>query len=313
MSNSKQKPAIVFNYTDISTGAQKSQGFIMQMVNELPAFKEVFEKSNSEFVYDHDLSTNAMNAYFGIVRSRIQGKEPANYPDLTPQDWIYIFWLAYRLDDQKFFDENASCFPSIDKLINDVLKMPAPARLHYFGAYLGVCFTRECNCDHVRIAQLKEDAEEWLKSQPESDQVKYHKTQLLRSGNFKSKKGCLGYIYDRSGEMKHDWSVRIKTELQNGTIFNWYDLDLQTQIHLVHLQARIPECTCILEFTEVWHAFCTKSPAIAKFLWDNMKRNCLMKYAISSDTKADGVAARKGTFEELNRYIEFIRTNKTKK
>lgn len=302
----KPVPTIIFIY--LENDVEKRTGFMTPVAKEIPAFSEIIQNSGKEFRYAHELSTSAMTAYFKTIVSRISPKPPIDYSNLTAQEWNQIFWLAFRLNDLAFFD-NTSFFPDITSLEIDkvILQMPEPAKLHYCGAYLGSCFYFDCNCDRLRISQLKEDANEWLESQNWLDRQKYLATP--RSGNFKPGK-TMGYIYDQNETMKTDWLKRNADALQNNTIFNWYDLDLSTKIHLVHLVFDVPKCSCNYDFYEMWNKFCTFIPSVAKFLWDNMKRDQFLLYAKTSDPQKDGSAGRKKSFNELKTYVEFVGNKK---
>lgn len=305
-----KKAAIIFIFVDSHTGDEKKAGLTAQLVNAIPALKPAYmNDSIVEFKYKTDIPSKVVSAYFKIVSSRISENKEIDFSTFTPHDWSSLFWLAFRLKDTDFFDErNNSFFPNFADLNSVILEMPEPAKLHYFGEYIGSCFSFECNCDRLRIKELKEDTKAWLDTLVDSQRQKYVATPI--SGVFKKVKKQLGHTLDLDDVMKEQWKTENEAALQSGTIFDWYELTMDIKIHLVHIQCELPKCTCERDFNEMWKKFCTTSPVIASFIWTNMKRDQLMRYAKTSDIQKDNIARRKKTFDELKTYIEFAKDKK---
>jgi len=115
----------------------------------------------------------------------------------------------------------------------------------------------------------------------------------------------LGHTYDLEEKFKEDWDTENGDAVSAGEMFDWYELDRDIQTHMIFRQAKTPKCTCSRSFYGMWNKFCTMNGGVADFLWTNMKRDELMKYCWTEDTKRDGVVKRKKTLEDLKSYIVF--------
>jgi hypothetical protein len=304
----KKRPVAIFIFQD-EYGAEKKAGLTLDLASTIPNISSLLEGSTSkvEYKYRSDVSQKALTAYFRSVSARVKGIDFEGFVDLSPVDWNFVFWLAFRLGDTQFY-EDMSHFPDLMEVADLILKMPEPARLFYFGTYLGQCFGFDCDCDRHRIKLLRREARKWLETLESGDRERYQNTPI--PGAYRKYKKQLTHTYDLDSKFKNDWLADNQTDIDSERIFNWYDLDMDTKVHLVHIGAKLPLCACERPFYEMWNAFCSMVPSVANSLWTNMKRNELMKYAQTTDDKKDGVARRKQSFDDLCAYVEFARDRK---
>jgi hypothetical protein len=301
----KKKPAAVFVFQG-GDGMEKKAGLTLDLAQAIPNISSLIGDSEQkvEYKYRHDVTPKALSTYLRSVSARIKSMPYDGLTELTPEDWNLVFWLAYRLGDTEFY-EDTSQFPEMMEIADLILQMPEPARLFYFGTYLGECFAYECDCDRNRVKLLRKEAKQWLESLSQASQHRYQNTPI--PGIYRKYKKESTHTYDLDEKYKDQWLIDNQEDLDAGRIFNWYELDMETKVHLVHLNIKLYACTCERPFYEMWNGFCSTLPRIADFLWSNMKRDELMKYTKTSDSKKDGVAKRKDTFEDLLAYVEFAR------
>jgi hypothetical protein len=305
----KKHPAAFFVFQDQTTMVKKA-GLTIDLANAIPNIASLLGDSDEkiEYRYRGDVSQNAVNAYFRSVSARIKGVEFNGFAELSIVDWNFVFWLAFRLGDSQFYETYGPNFPPMMDVADKILHMPEPARLFYLGTYLGECFAFDCNCDRHRIKLLRKEAQRWMASLDSVERTRYENTPI--SGAYRNYKRQLVHTYDQDEKFKDDWLATNLVEIEAERIYNWYELDMEIKVHLVHIGAKLPPCACKRSFDEMWTAFCSMIPPIADFLWTNMKRDELMKYAVTSDDKKDGVARRKKTIEDLRAYVDFTRDRK---
>lgn len=304
----QKRAALIFCFTDSTDGQEQRAGLTHDLASAIPILAELIQDSptdtRTEYRYREEVTRDVVFFYLKLVSARSKETElpePENFDSLK---WKHLFWLAFRLEDTQFFSEdNFEFLPELDAVSDLLLEMPRPALLHYFGAYLAHCFMVDCTCDRQRVRLLRKEARSWLETLDPKTRSKYERTPL--SGKFRKIKKTLSHSYDLDELNRTTWESKNANDLESGSIFNWYDLDMEIKVHLVHLQINLPACSCKVDFFEHWNTFCTLSPSIASYIWQNMKRDELAKYIKTSDSKKVGTALRKESFDDLVAYVEF--------
>ena len=270
------------------------------------ALERFVEGKKMRFDYREETTKEAVFTYLSIKKAQVDETDMPDLSKVTAETWTHVFSLACHFGDMAFFEDESIQFPELDDVVDEVPNMVQEAMMFYIEWYLSDAFYPDCECEHGKVRDMKEDAEAWWDTLPEATRKIYSATisapdlPMKWVGHYPNETHML--LVDKNEYFRSSFEYYNRDDIASGEIYNWYGLDTEIRQYLISkFHTKVPKCECVCSFHTVWTNFNTMHPSLAEFIWTNMDRENLLEIANCPRKKVNTM--KRSSFGDMTAYV----------